>query len=83
MNLQFHSDRDCGELHTTQDILVESGREGVVLISQYDGTADGPYCIAVAPKSFYIFLEALKKARHDGTDTHIDTDTLEVQTWHP
>ena len=83
MKLTFDPNRDCGEHHTTQDILVESCAEGVVLIHQYDGTGDGPYCIAIAPRSFYIFIEALKKARHDGTDTHIDTDTLEVQTWHP
>lgn len=80
MKLQFQTDRDCGELHTTQDILVEAGREGVVLISQYDGTADGPYCIAVAPKSFDLFMDALKRARNEDTDTHIDTDTLEVTT---
>ena len=83
MKLTFDSNRDCGEHHVTQDILVESCAEGLVLISQYDGTGEGPYCIAVAPKSFDLFMDALKNARHDGTDTHIDTDTLEVQTWHP
>ena len=78
LKLTFDETRDCGEQHVTQDILVESCREGVILINQFDGNGEGPYCIAVAPKNYDALIEALYKARFEGVDTLINTETEAV-----